>query len=292
MKKLLTALTTVLLLASCQKEISLDVPVNGGGGTGGGGTTGGNSNGDLLEKAWQITLATNDTNTITFQWDAAKRLLVYNSSGKVFGRATNINHTITRAADGKIKTIRSISDFSGTDDSTIFNFKYASGSIQLQHVTSTQFNSFSNFNDSSVFTYNTVGQVTTKETFSDLSGTFEPLSKQQYTYDALGNISKITNFQADFFTGAYALVSAATYTYDQKKAAVVFGEEAFVIFGAETISKSNLVNTVTNTGASGNTYSFTFSQFQFNTFSRPTQALLTVTPQPPGYNMRIFYFYK
>ncbi len=288
MKQLLTAFSIVILLASCQKEISLDVPVNGGGGT----PPPGNTNGDLLEKALQLTVGTKDTNTITFQWDAAKRLVVYNSAGTVAGRATNINHTITRAADGKIKTIRSISDFSGADDSTIYYFTYAATGSQVRFVTSTQYTPFFTINDSSIFTYNTAGQVTTKETFADLSGTFEPLSKQQYTYDAQGNVLKITNFQADFITGAYTEISASTNTYDQNKPAYTFGEEAFVIFGLETTSKNNLVKTITNTGGSGNTYTITFTQLQFNSFNRPTQALLGVAPQPPDYNMRIFYFYK
>ena len=83
MNKLLTALSLVIIMSSCQKEVDFDDPLQPNGGT-----PSGTSNGDILVKALEITIQTKDTNTLPFQWDNAKRLLQYYSLGKVNGTRT------------------------------------------------------------------------------------------------------------------------------------------------------------------------------------------------------------
>lgn len=285
MKKWLTALPVLsLLLFSCQKEIGFDSPTNPGNG-------GGNTNGDLLVRALQITPSTNDTNTISFKWDVSKRLLEYTSFGRVNGAPVSINITILRESDGKIKNIVSKSSFSQGVDSTVYTVHYQGNTSQLAYVLSTQYSPLGDFKDSSVFTYSSSGQVSSKETFAELFGPMEPLSKQEYTYDGNGNVLQIANYISDF-AGGYISTSGSSYTYDAHKTAIQLGEESFMVLGPENVSKNNMTKYVTNAVSSGSTYTSAFVQQQFNSFDRPIQATLTVSPQPPGYNMKLFFFYQ
>ena len=78
------------------KRIDWGTGGSGSGGNGSGGS-GGTTSGDLLVKALQITLATNDTNVLIFQWDANKRLILYQSSGFANSIAVDFSHSISRA---------------------------------------------------------------------------------------------------------------------------------------------------------------------------------------------------
>lgn len=172
-----------LVFASCQKEIDWSTGTSGG------------SNGDLLVKAHQITIATNDTNVLTFQWDASKRLLKYTSAGKVNGTLTDITHTITRLPDGKIQRIVSKSSLTaGFLDSTVYIPFYQAASSQLKYVIDTQYTLLGPILDSSVYVYNGSGQVTSKETFTDFLGFVVPSGKETYVYDANGSITTISNY--------------------------------------------------------------------------------------------------
>jgi hypothetical protein len=274
----------VLLFTSCQKELNFDSPTTTSGG--------GSSNGDLFVKALQISVSTNDTNTITMQWDAAKRLLQYKSSGRVNGVATNILYVINRDNAGKIQTIVSKSSLmGGLIDSIVYQVHYLNGSTRLSYVNGTKFSTIGNINDSSVFTYNAAGQVSSKETFSDFFGTMDPESKQDYQYDANGNVLKITDFNTDF-NGGYTQSAVTTNTFGTHKAAVILGEESYIVLGAANVSKNNLAQDVTNAVASGTTYTTVVSQQQFNSFDRPSQEIMTVNSQPTPLAHKIFYFYQ
>jgi hypothetical protein len=282
---LLILCISILGLVSCQKEI--DWAINNG--TSGGGT-GGSSNGELLIKANQVTNVTNDLNVLTFQWDTNKRLLLYKSSGKVNGIATDISYRITRLADGKIKNI--VGKTSATTafvDSTVY-FPHYTGS-RMDYVIDTQYTSvFGPLRDSIAFNYNASGQIIVKETYADIFGFLTQSSKETYQYDATGNITVITILAPDG-AGGFLTAATVTHTYDGHKAAVTMGEECYIALGASNISKNNLVKAVT--AAAGSTsYTGTFSSQVFNSFDRPTKADLGVTPVPPGYSMKLEYFYQ
>jgi len=279
----LTAILLTFIFISCQKEI--DWGLSGGGG-------GGSSSGDLLVKALEITTATNDTNTLTFQWDINKRLLVYKSIGKVNGIATNILHTITRSSDGKIQKIVSLSSSSGLSDSVVYYPVYLSGSSRLAYIRDTQYTFIGNFSDSAAITYNASGQVASKESFIDFFGLLTPTGKEAYTYDANGNITLI-NVLAPNGSGGYDPSITVTYTFNSKKSAITLGEESFIVIGAANVSKNDATMVVNDATAGGGTsYTGTYSQQQYNSFNRPTSAKLSLTPQPPGYDVAVSYFYQ
>lgn len=289
MKKLLTAVSVVVLFASCQKEVSFEPVPNQGGST----------NGDLLVKALQISPATNDTNVLTFQWDGNKRLLSYDTRGKVQGSVTNISHQISRASDGKITTIQSKSTIitvAGTiNDSSLYTYTYVAGSSKIAHIKSTQVTFLGPSTDSIVLTYNAANQVVERERFSDLlsgNGTMERFSKETYQYDANGNVTVVNAFTADILSGAYSPSGTSTYTFDGRKAAVTLGDESYAVLGTFNVSKNNAWKVVSNAVSSGTTYTATYTDLVFNSFNRPSSGTLTVTPMPPGYVNKIIYFYQ
>lgn len=281
-----------IALISCQKEI--DGSLAGTGGTGSGGTGGGNStSGDLLVKSVQITPATNDTNTITFSWDANKRLLSYISHGSVNSTAVDISYLISRGSDGKINKLGvSFPQNSGLIDSIIYYPFYLPGGNHLSYVIDTEFTIIGQINDSSAYTYGSNGMVSSKETFTGVFGLISPASKESYTYDAGGNVTTITYYTVNSANG-YDVTATDTYTFDMHKNFVSLGDESYIVLGAANVSKNNPVKKVTTdmTG-NGTSYTSVFSQEQFNSNDRPTQSLLSVTPQPPGYDMKLLFYYQ
>ena len=293
MRRLLTAFAIVFLFASCQKEISIDTGVtNPGGPSSGGGTgSGGSINGDLMVRALQISPATNDTSVLTCSWNSNKQLVVYNSDGMVQGRLVKINHNISRDASGKITTIISKTFVSGAISDSV-GYRYFYNGNKVNYILAGRNTLLGPQNDSTVLTYNSSNQVISKETFSDFFGSMDPLLKEEYQYDAAGNIKTVTAYTADFFSGTYSQSGQLSYTFDTHKAAVVLGEEAFSIIGAGNISKNNVTKLITNNVASGITYTATVTTPNFNSNDRPIASTFVVMPQPPGYNQKVEYYYQ
>ena len=276
----------ILSLISCQKEI--DWATGNGGSTGGG--TGGSSNGEFLIKANQVTNVTNDLNVLTFQWDANKRLLLYKSAGKVNGTVTDISYRITRLADGKIKNIVGKMSATAAFVDSIVYFPHYTAS-RMDYVIDTQYTSILGpIRDSMAFTYNASGQIIAKETYADIFGFLTQSAKETYQYDANSNVTVIVVLSPDG-SGGFQTASTVTHTYDGHKAAVTMGEECYIVLGASNGSKNNLIKAVTAAVGSTN-YTGTFSSLVFNSSDRPTKADLSVTPIPPGYSMKLEYFYQ
>jgi hypothetical protein len=265
-------------IVSCQKEIDWGIQDP--------------AEGDLLVKALQITPATNDTNVITFQWDANKRLLVYKSTGKVNGTATDILYTISRLADGKIGSIVSKSSLTaGFIDSVVYTPVYLPAGSQMSYVIDTQYTVIGPIADSSAFVYDAAGMITSKETFTNLFGFLVPTGKTMYTYDGSGNVTHIDAYSPNG-AGGYDPSGTNTFTYDSHKNAAVLGDESFIVIGAENFSKNNATKSVNVDIAGGTTYTSTFSQQKFNSYNRPKQSSLSITPNPPGYDLKLLYYYQ
>ena len=272
---LLTGL--VLVFVSCQKEIDWGTGASAG------------SDGDLLIKTVQVTPSTNDTNILTLNWDANKRLIQYQSAGKVSSIPTNIVNQISRASDGKITRILSKSSITaGLLDSVVYIPHY-NGS-QMDYAIDTQYTLLGPIMDSLIFTY-AGGKVTSKETYTDLFFGLQQSAKETYEYDANGNVTTVKSYSPDG-AGGYDLTATSTYTFDSHRSMITLGEESFLVLGAVNVSPKNFTKQVTNDVASGTTYTTVFTNIQFNSFNRPKSGTLKTTPQPPGYDVKLTMYYQ
>jgi len=278
-----------IVLFSCQKEADFTNGDNGNGNGGGGG----NSNGDLLVKALEITIATHDTNVITVQWDASKRLIDYHSKGKVDGIDEETHYAISRLADGKITKIKQTSALTaGLVDSVVYVVHYVPGTSKLAYDIATQYTFIGELTDSVVFTYDASGAVTSQEDFSDVFGVIAPSSKMQFLYDANGNVTTIKSYSANG-SGGYDPVSTDTYTYGPHKSPYTLGEEAFVAIGAPSVSKNDPTGAhIAAINDPTHVYDIAYDQQQYNSFDRPVSGVFHVMPQPPGYDVKVLYYYQ
>lgn len=275
---LIPSLLLLILISSCQKEIDWNQGNN-------------SSDGDLLIRAVQVTPATSDTNIITFQWDANKRLIQYRSNGKVNSIQTDILHRISRKADGKVDQIVSKTSLTaGFIDSVIYKFYY--NGTKLEYVIDTQFTIIGELRDSSAFAYNAGGRISVKDTYMDIIGTLTHTTRETFTYDANGNLLADSVFTPDG-SGGFDLGSVAKNTYTTHKCMAQLGDESYMVISAENVSPNTPnIKVVDATAGGGTTYTSTFTQFQYNSFDRPVQANLSVTPKPPGYDMKLTFFYQ
>jgi hypothetical protein len=243
-----------------------------------------------LVKAIEITTTTNDTNIINLKYDPSKRLIEYKSAGKVNGVYTHILYTITRLSDGKISQIVTKSSLIAPPIDSIVYEPHYEGDL-LKYVIDRQYTSFGMVRDSTAYTYNVSVQVGGKETFVDLAGTMMPLSKEKYSYGVNGNITRTENFAPNGF-GGYDLISTTNFTYNTLKNAVTLREESYIIFPVTTFSKNDVVRQEVVPASGGPTLRTSMTEQMYNTFNRPTLASASVTPQPPGYNLRLLYYYQ
>ena len=291
MRKILTILTACssIFLFSCQKEV--DFANGNGNGNGNGG--GGNSNGELLVKALEVTPSTNDTNIITFEWDASKRLIKYHSIGRINGFDDEITDEITRLGDGKIQKIKTTTSLTaGLIDSVIYTVHYVPGSPKIAYHIATQYTFIGDLKDSVIYTYNSAGQVSSQVDFTDIFGIVQESSKETYVYDANGNVTTHNTYSPNG-TGGYDLEGAHIYTYSTHKNAVVLGDEAYVAVGVDNVSANYASKTViANTADPTQNLTINFLQSQYNSFDRPTSTTLNIVPQPPGYDLKLIYFYQ
>lgn len=288
MKYFISLAIVTLLITSCQKDLvdPAGTPPTGGGG--------GTSNGDLLVKAISITGA--DSTVINMKWDSNKRLIQYLSSGKTNGIATDSKTDIIRESNGNIKKmINSPMGGSAYVDSIVAYVYYQPGTSKIAYVKDINYSSLiGQFSDSIIITYNAAGKISSKETYFEnfITGMMEKQSKNNYTYDAQGNLLTNVTSIADPVTGSYAPGFTITNSYDSHLAPANFGDEAFIVKGLndESVSPNHIIKKVQI--GSGTDLTITMSQYQFNTSNRPTSELLSVTPVPPGYTLMVSYFYQ
>jgi hypothetical protein len=262
----------LLLLTSCQKEIDWGLRSN--------------KDGDLLYKALEISVVTNDTNTINFKYDTEKRLIEYHSKGKVNAQLIDMKYVITRDGSGKILKIKET--ISGFIDSTIFLPTYANG--KLQYSISQTYASLFTQKDSSVFSYNSAGLVSGKKMYTDILGTMELTSEQFYTYDGSGNPIKIDYYASDMM-GGMILFSSVTQTFTSRKNPVTLGEESFLILEPSNVAVNYISQRVINS-VLGQDFTTSITGQTFTNNNRPMQSLISTTPQPPGYDVKVTFFYQ
>lgn len=214
---LLSGFLLVLFFSSCQKGIVWDLDeeeVKPQAGL-------------LSRRDVEVTVGGDKVNaTERFFWDNSKRITEYNLSQKSGSETYTDRYRFTRGTDGKV--VKAVEDYTGdqTNSSVIRDVYYKNG--QLSYMISTEYPaSGGSSKDSTVFTYTGTGKIASKTIFAILFGQYVPFTKEEYSYDARGNLSTykilVTNG-----TG-FAPYSSQTFTYGALNMPAQLGEEVFLV---------------------------------------------------------------
>lgn len=291
MKKITGILAlAVLVLASCQKETSLDS--GGNPGSGGGGTTG---TGDLLVKVTTKTGA--DSTVTTYEYDASKRVVREVMNGVTGGQAYYNDLRLVRTASGIITEVIQKNDQMVAQglDSVITKLTYDNASGRYTNRVS-EISVFGfTITDSAVAVYDGSGKLIREDGYliSPLLGAGPALAtKYDFTYDAAGNITEMKISSSDPTTGGpMTLQAIEKFTYDAKTSPLKLSiGEAFAMTSHTLASPNNPVkldyqNAVTPAGNFSIDYTFTYT-----TKNKPATSKGTQTPG--GAVSTITYFYK
>ena len=213
-----------ILLFSCQREVDLPTP---------------NTNTGADERLVKIVGTDGTDSTVsTYSYDANGRISenkvvdIYN--GIDFGYTTKV----VRNSSGIItRTIEIEPSLVGVD-STIRNFHYSAGKYtsSVSSITSLGFTSA----DSTVYTYNSSGQISKDEVYSSVNGSpFVLALKNDYTYTSAGNLASHKQSTYNPATSTYFEEYTESYTYDAKTNPLVLGNESIFMYLLEFTGPNN-----------------------------------------------------
>jgi len=294
--KLMVFVFCAVSVTACQKEVDWNItPDIGTGGTGGGGpidTTIGTTNGELLVRARAISTNGADTNNLTLDYDANKRMIRYTSTGRSNGFPVDANYYINRLPNGNISTIRFVPFTALTGiDSIIYQVHYLPGTSQLTYATSKRTATGIDITDSTAFTYNAQGLIVKKVYYMEsfIATGMQKTTETLFAYDARKNITNITSTTYNPIDGSSMGTSATSLSYDNHKSAQAVGEESFVldIFDGSATSPNNLV-----AKSSGGQPSATLTDILFNSFDRPYRGKLTAFAPTGTITSYFTYYYQ
>jgi hypothetical protein len=218
MKNISLVLGLMILVISCQKEISSDVnPGNGGGtgGPGGGGTGPGNLNGKLVRT---VSVTGTDTMTSVYTYDAQGRVETQTEDGSSGGMVLHNYKKFERDATGRIVRILQVIDQNGMAGDTAINiihypnattmeFDYSVNTMSLMGMTTV---------DSTVYTFSG-GKMLSSSSFmssSFMGPTAFPSSRMEYTYDAQGRVSLLKMYAVGSVPGSpLSHIANQTFAY-------------------------------------------------------------------------------
>ncbi|BAV04582.1 hypothetical protein FLA_0574 [Filimonas lacunae] len=182
-----------------------------------------------LQQDFTLSGGSKESNTTNITWDSNKKITSYAVSGVANGTDISLKYRFDRNSSGKLiaATESNFPTASGYD-SIVHKVFYKSGTEQLAYVTSFQYASGFVLNDSIVYTYDVNGYVSQKETYWGLAGMLQKYSRETYTYDGSGNLTKQVIAAWDG-SSTYVSSSTLTYTYSTHKTMLKLGVEAFVV---------------------------------------------------------------
>ncbi len=249
--------------------------------------------GDLLVKTLQVSLNTNDTSKTIYTWDSNDRLIGLEISGKLSGSNSRGKYRIIRLPDGKLKSITAVQGFGPFVDSIVYDIHYLffNGSSRLYYAIGTYYGTIPVSKDSIFYAYNVNEQIAMKLTYNNLNGTMKPTFKDEYIYNASGDLISYLLYAVDGF-GNYYLSSTSTINYNLHKSAISFGDFGYVAYGPTVSLHSPSDGKNVSTGSSGKTYTSTYSNYLYNSFDRPYENFSSLLPQPDGFNSKYLYYYK
>ncbi|MBC7650687.1 MAG: hypothetical protein H7101_02945 [Deinococcales bacterium] len=293
-KYLLFTSLLLLLISSCQKSIVWDdlvllppstpvTPITGG------------TSGTLLDKI--VSLSNTDTITLSYAYDASKRLIKETQVGISNGDKVDQTKIFKRDASGKIieNTMIEYSTTATTPskyDTTNMFVHYPTGSLNFDYAIQTEVVSGSSPKDSITFQY-TANKITRVKSFfsNSLSIGYKTSYQVDYSYDANGNLAggKIYTYT----TGTAVLAAEYIFVYDTKKSPLILGNEAFLTLGENYVGSNNVTSlTTTDKINAGGSIVIAYT-FGYNANNFPATANGTATyPGLGSQSLKLTYFYQ
>jgi hypothetical protein len=271
------ALIIVSFFAACQKEIDWGLNT---------------SQDQLLVKLYQKSGA--DSTVIYLTYNSAKKLIREITTGLQSSTAIDNDLKIYRTASGIIdRTVQvSLALVSAGIDSVVTKYNYNTASSRYTSaVFTTSFGGF-DVTDSTVFTYDAAGKITSDDHYQRITGVPVPLHtvKNDYTYSSTGlNLMSIQISAASTVGGPLSPMATQTYTYDAKKSPLIMKEEAILLlrtgyYSANNVLSTAMVNTVDPTA------NFTLDNtYRYNAATKPDTAFSTRTPGGTTSTTKYYY---
>lgn len=283
MKNVLFPLTLLLfLLASCSKELSLD--------TGGAPTLTTN----LLVKV--VYDYGDDSSQVEYSYDGNKRLIGQKISGTIQGFTVQSELRLVRNASGLITKIvkKDPNLVAGGIDSLVTDLNYDITAARYTSRVTRFLTSGLLITDSVSLVYNSSGKLLREDEFiaaESLGNVFVPLSRTEFTWDLLGNVSQVSYSEADISTGApLQLFYVTGYTYDDKKNALqiplneAYGTGFYDMAGPNNVLKSVYNDKITQ----ADSYTLDYA-YVYNAKGKPATGELTQTPDNATTGLRFTY---
>ena len=260
MKSILTAAVLLCLLASCQKEVSIDTGNTSNAGTAPGAGSGTGSTSGLLVKTVAVTGA--ETQTTLYTYDAQKRLETVTTKGTAGGMAVDNYQKFVRDAAGRIvKVLQKLGDqpasgatsdtavktFYYPDPSTL-NYTYSIGTMSLNTA------GFSMTNiDSTVYNYSG-SKITSFNSYmfsSLMPGMPMMSSRYDFSYDASNRVTDMKMYNDAANPGGNLDLSAQTsFTYTNTAVnntyATANAAQNLVLFGTPNTTSDAVSKVVTS----------------------------------------------
>lgn len=285
LKTLIASCMISFLLISCQKEVSYDLGNNT--------VTGQGSQGTLLLK--MVTHASNDSSITSYQYDNKARLIRETVTGTLSGSDVSSDFIIVRNSSGIItQTIQKSQSLLQTGiDSVVRIVHYDASSGR--YTSATQPVSFNGINafDSTVFIYNSTGQITEEDSYANYSGLNFQVGRLLLSYTNDGkNISSETLFADTSLTTLNLVqVGSVSYTFDNKSSPLVLSNSEAVAMQLEQLFNSNNIlqlqeNDLVNTSASFTT----IQTYTYNSFNKPATG--TTLNSLSGTTYTVSYYYQ
>jgi len=279
----LCILLGVLMISSCQREITEEIP----------GSSNSNScAGTLLAKL--ISKSINDSAVTEFEYDANRRLVKENSKSFNPANPGTTDILITRDPNGIVTRVKRVGHYLQGSDSTDARAFYSTTDRRYTHVvTEITFSGYIT-TDSLVYIYDASGRLTKEDVYLHhfTTGPYYTLDdKYEYEYDNKGNVSKLTIYSRDQTTNVIGLEVTYKYSYDNKKRALPLDPlEALLLNGTLTSSLQNVVS-IKVTDVKFPIYTGTYTeQFNYNSCDRPVT--MTETFSASSDFRKLQYFYK
>lgn len=294
MKKLLTVLPAlVVLLFSCQKELSFDTPTDTGTGGAGTGTTG-----ELLVKVVAVTGT--ETMTTLYTYDSQKRLETTTMDGTSAGMTIHDYTKLERDAAGRISRILQKTDQNGFSSDTAVNRIHYPNTTALEYDYSVNTIGAAGFStlDSAVYTYAGGKVISALHYLSTplLGTTPVQSSKYEFSYDGSGRVSvlKISATLSPTGGGSLTPIANETFTYGTSANylwATNNSAQNLLITGFPNTVNS-LVNKIQVDDLTDPSHSFTItSSYVMGADGKPTKATMTTTGGAQANQVTNYTFY-